>query len=214
MIVPLPQEPVRPLGVEITRPAGSVSLKPTPVSATVVLLFWMVKCRLVEPFSGMLDAPNALMMTGGATTVMEALEVLPVPALVELAWTLLFFTPAVVPCTFTMTVQLVPGASVWPLKLMLEEPATVVTVPVHVPLVLGGVATTSPAGKLSVKATPLSVRFTLLLLSVKVRLVVPFSGIVAAPNALVMLGGLMTVILADDVLPLPASVERMETLLV
>ena len=63
MIVPAPQEPVRPFGVEITSPAGNVSLKPTPVSAVVVLLFWMVKLRLVEPFSGMLAAPNALIMT-------------------------------------------------------------------------------------------------------------------------------------------------------
>ena len=53
----------------------------------------------------------------------------------------------------------------------------------------------------------------LVLLTVKVRLVVPFSGIVAAPNALAMVGGLMTVRLADDVLPLPASVELMVTLL-
>ena len=44
----------------------------------------------------MLAAPNALMMTGGATTVMEALEVLPVPPSVEVTCTLLFFTPAVV----------------------------------------------------------------------------------------------------------------------
>ena len=83
----------------------------------------------------------------------------------------------------------------------------------QVPPTFGGVATTNPAGRLSVKATPFSVRFTLVLLSVKVSEVVPFSGIVAAPNALVMLGGLMTVILADDVLPLPASVERIWTLL-
>ena len=47
-----------------------------------------------------------------------------------------------------------------------------------------------------------------------VRLVVPFSGMVAAPNALAIVGGLMTVMLADDVLPLPASVERTCTLLV
>jgi len=37
----------------------------------------------VEPFSGMLAAPNALMITGGATTVMEAFEILPVPPSVE-----------------------------------------------------------------------------------------------------------------------------------
>src|SRR5262249_7028064 len=43
VIVPAPQEPLNPLGVEMIRPAGSVSLKATPVSPTVVLLFWMVK---------------------------------------------------------------------------------------------------------------------------------------------------------------------------
>ena len=39
VIVPPPQEPVRPFGVETTKPAGSVSLKPTPVSDVLVLLF-------------------------------------------------------------------------------------------------------------------------------------------------------------------------------
>ena len=110
--------------------------------------------------------------------------------------------------------QLAPGASVCPLRLTEEAPATAVTVPVHVPPTFGGFATTSPAGRLSVKATPFSVRFWLVLLTVNVRLVVPFRGIVAAPNAFAMVGGLMTVKLAEDVLPLPASVERIWTLLV
>ena len=214
VIVPAPHVPVRPFGVETTRPAGNVSLKPTPVSATVVLLFWIVKVKLVEPFSGMLAAPNALLMTGGATTVMEALEVFPVPAFVEVTWTLLFFTPAVVPWISTETVQLAPGARLAPLKDIDEVPPTAVAVPPHVLLRLGGVATPSPDCRLSVKATPFSVRFTLVLLSVNVSEVVPFSGIVAAPKALAMVGGLMTVIFAEDVLPLPASVERICTLLV
>ena len=77
VIVPAPQTPVRPLGVEIIKPAGSVSLKPTPVSATVVLGLVMVKLSEVEPFSGMLTAPKVFAMVGGATTVMEALEVFP-----------------------------------------------------------------------------------------------------------------------------------------
>ena len=215
VMVPPPQEPVRPFGVETTRPAGSVSLKPTPVSVVVVLLFWMVKVKLVEPFSGMLAAPNALMMTGGATTVMEALEVLPRPPFVELACTLLFFTPAVVPWTLTETVQLVFGASVAPLKDTDIDPSTAVAVPLHVLLRLLGVATISPAGKLSLKATPFSVRFWLVLLRVNVRLVVPFSGIVAAPNAFAMVGGLMTVKLAEEVesAPVPAAVELIVTLL-
>src|SRR5260370_39316794 len=83
VIVPPPQEPVRPWGVATTRPAGKVSLKPIPLSTVVVLLFWMVKVNEVVPLSGMLAAPNALMITGGATTVILALEVLPVPPSVE-----------------------------------------------------------------------------------------------------------------------------------
>jgi hypothetical protein len=39
VIVPPPQLPTRPLGVETTKPAGNVSLNPTPVSVVVVLLF-------------------------------------------------------------------------------------------------------------------------------------------------------------------------------
>jgi hypothetical protein len=111
----------------------------------------------------------------------------------------LFFTPAVVPVTFTETVQLAPGARLAPLKLIDEDPSAAVAVPLHVVFRLPGVATTSPAGRLSVNATPFSVRLALVLESVKVRLVVPFSGMVAVPKALVMLGGLMTVRLAEDV---------------
>jgi hypothetical protein len=56
-----------------------------------------VKLSEVDPFSGMLAAPNVLLITGAPTTVMLALEVLPVPPSVEVTWTLLFFTPTVVP---------------------------------------------------------------------------------------------------------------------
>lgn len=51
---------------------------------------------------------------------------------------------------------------------------------------------------------------------VNVRLVVPFNGIVTAPKAFTMCGGLMTVRLAEDVLsaPVPAAVELMVTLFV
>ena len=97
VIVPDPHVPVRPLGVETTKPAGNESLKAIPVKAVVVFGFETVKLRLVDPFKGMLAAPNALLIVGAATTVTEALEVLPVPPFAELMLTLLFFTPAVVP---------------------------------------------------------------------------------------------------------------------
>src|SRR5882724_6008341 len=156
VMVPPPQLPVRPFGVETTRPAGNVSLKPTPVSVVPVLLFWIVKVKLVDPFSGMLAAPNALMITGGATTVTLAFEVLPVPPSVEVTCTLLFFAPAVVPVTFTDNVQEVLMAKVPTDKLTVPDPATAVAVPPQVldsPL---GVAITKPAGRLSVKATPVN----------------------------------------------------------
>jgi hypothetical protein len=161
VIVPAPQDPVNPFGVEITRPAGRVSLKATPVIAVVVLLFWMVKLKLVEPFNGMLAAPKALMMTGGPVTVIEAFDVLPVPPSVEVTVTELFFTPAVVPCTLTETVQLALAASVPAERLMVPEPATAVAVPPQVLFSAFGVATTKPAGKLSVKAIPVRARFVL-----------------------------------------------------
>ena len=175
----------------------------------------MVKLRLVEPFSGIEAAPNDLMMTGGPTTVMLALEVLPVPPFVELTVTLLFLTPAVVPCTLTETVQLAPAASVAALKLTEEDPATAVAVPLQVVLMPLGVATTRPAGRLSVNAMPFNTEFTLLLVMVKVRLVVPFNGTVAAPNALVIEGGSMTVSVAEEVesAPVPAVVELIVTVL-
>jgi hypothetical protein len=78
-MVPPPQLPVRPLGVETTKPAGSVSVKPMPLKDVVALPFWMMKLNEVEPFNGMLAAPNDLIMTGGSVTVIEAFEVLPGP---------------------------------------------------------------------------------------------------------------------------------------
>jgi hypothetical protein len=174
-----------------------------------------VNVKEVEPFSGMLAAPNALMMTGGATTVMLALDVFPVPPFVEVACTLLFFTLAVVPCTLTEIVQLAPGARLAALKETEEAPFTAVAVPLQLLVRLLGVATTTPAGRLSVNATPFSVSVVLVDVSVNVKLVTPFSGIVAAPNAFTIAGGLITVRsgLVEAVLPFPASVESIVTVL-
>ena len=83
VMVPPPHVPTKPFGVAIIRPPGKVSLNATPFNTLVVLLFWIVKLNDVEPFNGIEAAPNALMITGGATTVNDAFEVLPVPPLVE-----------------------------------------------------------------------------------------------------------------------------------
>jgi hypothetical protein len=196
------------LGVEMTRPAGSVSVKPTPVSVVVVLLFWMVKLSEVEPFSGMLAAPKDLMSTAGETTVTLAFDVFPFPPSVEVTVTLLFFTPAIVPCTLSDTVQEAPGARVTADKLTEEEPAAAVAVPPQVLVRPFGVATTKPVGRLSVKPIPVSeITFAAGLVILKVSEVVPSKGMLAAPNTLVMVGGVATVRFAEAVLPVPPLVD-------
>ena len=83
VIVPPPQEPVRPFGVETTRPAGRVSVNATPVSEIVVFGLLMVKLSEVLPFTGMEAAPNDLVIVGGVATLRFAVAVLPVPPFVE-----------------------------------------------------------------------------------------------------------------------------------
>jgi hypothetical protein len=64
VIVPPPQLPLSPFGVETTRPAGSASAKPTPVNVVARLGLSMVKLSEVDPFSGMLAAPKDLEIFG------------------------------------------------------------------------------------------------------------------------------------------------------
>src|SRR5437660_142584 len=156
----------------------------------------------------MLAAPNALMMTGGPTTVIDALEVFPVPPSVEVTCTLLFFTFAVVPWTFTETVQLPLIATVPPDKLTEPAPETPVTAPPHVLARLEGVATINPAGRLSVNATPVSATpFAAGFVIVNVNDVVPFSAIVFGLNTLAIDGGATTLIDAEAVPPVPPCVD-------
>ena len=64
VIVPPPQLPVRPLGVETFKPTGNESLKPIPVSDVPALGLDKVKVKAVVPCNGMLAAPKALVIVG------------------------------------------------------------------------------------------------------------------------------------------------------
>ena len=79
VIVPPPHEPVRPLGVATTSPAGKVSRKPIPVRVVLPFGFDRVKVSVVLPFSGMLAAPKDLVIVGGAMKMMPAGDMRPVP---------------------------------------------------------------------------------------------------------------------------------------
>ena len=94
----------------------------------------------------------------------------------------MFFTPAVVPVTATEKVQDDPAAgdavSVPPDRLMLPLPAVAVIVPLpQEPVIFGVVATTTPAGRLSVKATPLNATLVFGLVMVKLSVLFVFTAI-------------------------------------
>ncbi len=92
-------------------------------------------------------------------------------------------------------------------KLTDPDPAAAVAVPPQVLLRFGVEATTKPAGRLSMKASPVSARFVFGLVMVIVSEVVPFSGMLVAAKAFWTEGAVATVRLAEAVLPVPPFVE-------
>src|SRR5438552_2346681 len=160
-------------------------------------------------------------MVGGATIFSVAvLLVVPVPPSVEvIAPVVLAASPATVPFTSTLSVHEILCVTVPPLRLITPVPAAAVTDPLHVLLTLGvGATTRVPVadGSVSLKATPVrspaAVVFGLLMVNVNVA--IPFSGmLVTGLNALLMVGGATTVILAFAVLPLLPLLEVTWTLL-
>ena len=150
---------------------------------------------VLRPPGEMVVGLNDLASAGGATTVSDAvLLVAPVPASVDVtALVVLSLVPAVVPVTATLKVQADPGvgdaANVPPDKLTFVLPGVAVMAPLpHEPVTFGDAATTSPAGKLSLKPTPLRPVVVFGLLIVKLNVLVELSGIVVGLKALVMVG--------------------------
>src|SRR5690348_15590418 len=81
--VPPPQPLAEPFAT--VRPEGRLSVTVTPVNPTVEFGLVIVKLSDVLPFSGIVDAPNPLLIPGGATTVIGAvLLVVPGPDSFEL----------------------------------------------------------------------------------------------------------------------------------
>jgi len=192
-VVAPPHVLTRLFGLATPRPAGKASVKATPLRPIVFGLL-IVKLKLVLPLKGIEDAPNVLVIVGGLATVKLAEAVLPVPPLLEVTVpVVLFFTPEVVPVTFTVSVHETLIATEPPLRLTLPPPAVAVAVPPQVSFSAFGVATTSPLGNVSETATPLSATvFAVGLVIVIVKLVVPFTAIVETPNALAIVGGVTT----------------------
>jgi len=98
-----PQVLVIPFGVATAVPTGNVSVKPTPVRATVLAAgLVIVNVSEVVPFTVTPGAPYALAMDGGETTAKLAEAVPPVPPSVEVTVpVVLLIVPAAVPVTLT-----------------------------------------------------------------------------------------------------------------
>ena len=110
-------------------PAGSVSLKAMPVSASDVFGLLSVKVNEVFAPTRMLDAPKALVIVGGVATVKLAEAVLPVPPLVEVTLPVVLVNwPAAAPVTVTLNWHWLFAAMVAPVK-AIPVGAVVVSVP-------------------------------------------------------------------------------------
>src|SRR5215471_2065787 len=118
------------------------------------------------------------------------LLVVPVPPLIDvIALVVLVFEPGVVACTDTLITQLPPAGIVPPLNERDVSSGLGVKVPPHPLLALAGLATTSPAGNVSVNATPVNATVAFGLVSVKVRADAWVVERNPPVNALVIVGG-------------------------
>lgn len=217
VILPV-QFPLRWLGVAINKPDGKVSLAEMLLSVNAEFGLANVKVRDVLPLSGTLEAPKILAIvgaTGVATTVRPAVLLVPPDPLsfAEIGPVVLFSVPAVFgDFTFTETTQVDSGGfeagpNVPPTKPMEDEPATAVNVPPQELERSFGEAIANPAGKVSVKAIPVSDAFEFGLLTVKLINVVPFCTTVFGWKALLSVGGTITLRFADAALPVPPLLE-------
>ena len=203
VIVPPPQLPVRPTGVANNVPVGSGSVKATPESPVVFADgLVIVKVSVETPLGAITVGLNILPMTGGATMTMPADAVPPVPPSVEITEPVVLVTdPATVPVTFTVKLQEEIAPSVALPRVMLPDPgAAVIVPPPQVPTSpLAGVETINPAGRVSVKPIPDSEDAAFGFEMVNPSVVLPLSGMVPAPNAFAIVGGMTTVMEAFEV---------------
>jgi len=184
-------------------------VKEISVKATVLAAgFVIVNVMIDVPFKATGLVPKDLVMVGGATTVIVALAVLPVPPFVDVTFpVVLFLSPALAPVTSTEMVQEPLAATEPPLKLSEVSPATGAKVPPQVLLMFGVAATCKPTGNTSVNATPVKTVLVFGFVIVKPRVVTPLSGILTAPKDFVIEGALKTVNVSFAALPVPPFVD-------
>ncbi len=193
---------------EAVMPAGRVSVMPTPVRVKVFaagLVIVIVNVEFAPAAIGV--GEKALATVGGAMEVRVAFAVRPVPSFVELTVpVVLTLFPPVVVVTFTEIVQLLPGVAIEPPVKLIGE-ALEVNVPPQLFVGLGVPATAMPAGKVSLTAIPFIVPEVVAgFVIVMVNVEVPPTAMLVGAKDFVIVGGAVTVKVADAVEPVPAFV--------
>jgi hypothetical protein len=204
-----PQVLDSPLFGDVTAmPAGNVSLKAIPISAVELADGLVIVMVSVDVSPGCVFAAglNALVNVGAVTTAMLAEAVPPMPPSVEVTLPVtLFWVPGIVLATLTEKVHDPLAASDAPERLItfVFGVAVIVPPPQLPDRPLLGLVITSPAGNVSLNPIPVIVFDEFGLVIVKLSEVAAPSGMLAAPNALLIVGGVSTVTDAADVLPVP-----------
>ncbi len=186
-----PPQPFRTFGVAaITRPAGSASLKVSPVRAGAPAGLVIVKVSVEDWPTPTVDGAKALVSAGTLCTV----RLLAVTALVTRAVPVMFAAafvygpPTTLEVTSTVTTHEACAAFIEaPVTVMVPPPAVAATAPVpdgHVLVTLGAAAITTLAGSVSMKLMPLCAGLPAPLVSVKVSVETPFCAMAAGANAL------------------------------
>ena len=207
-----PQLLVDTSGVATTIVPGNGSVNPTPVKVAPAFVFGLFKVnvKVVVPPLGMEVGRNAFEILAGAITNRVAVDGGPVGPLLEVGVAVFVFSPAVVPVTFTVTVQLALAAREGIFRVKEVAPATGAKVPVQEIVPTGVEATTRPAGKVSVNPTLARVPVAASVLGLVIKNVaveIPLTGILIGSKVFRSVGATRTVSFAKAGGPFPPSTE-------
>ena len=146
----------------------------------------------------------------GVFTCNVAVEVFPVPPLVEVTVTLFTLSPNEVGVTSTVTIQVPPGAGGKepPVRETNPVPGAAETLPPQVLFTLFGVPTRSPAGSRSMNPIPARVVVVFALVMLNFIVDTPFCRTMIGRNDFSILGGDITVKVPEPDVPSPPSIDE------
>jgi len=194
------------------RPAGSVSAKPTPVSAISELFVTVIVSALVVPTAIGSAAKTFPIVGSGTTTVSVSLPVVVPVSSVESTTDVVFVcVPPTRPSTAILIVQLESAAIDPPVTESASAPPLIVVVPLHVS-VIGAPEYSKPAGKVSEKLTPVRPNGALFVASIVSTLVAP--ALIGSSIKVLLIVGRSPTSRSSDPVSVPVNSVELTTLVV